>query len=117
MASLLSQHQDAVQRLAEVPGLGVDSAQQIIAEAGAMAVHCGPDFLGSSAISFTSSVVSPPCNALRTDGLAKAIKPARASNSIPACASDCRKARWICLFVFVIFVCWLIECLSVLALG
>jgi hypothetical protein len=28
MASLLSQHQDAVQRLAEVPGLGVDSAQQ-----------------------------------------------------------------------------------------
>ena len=37
MASLLSQHQDAVQRLAEVPGLGVDSAQQIIAEVGAAA--------------------------------------------------------------------------------
>jgi transposase len=35
MANLLSQHQDAVQRLAEVPGLGVDSAQQIIAEVGA----------------------------------------------------------------------------------
>jgi transposase len=34
MAILLSQHQDAVQRLAEVPGLGVDSAQQIIAEVG-----------------------------------------------------------------------------------
>jgi transposase len=34
MASLLSQHQYAVQRLAEVPGLGVDSAQQIIAEVG-----------------------------------------------------------------------------------
>jgi transposase len=34
MASLLSEHQDAVQRLAEVPGLGVDSAQQIIAELG-----------------------------------------------------------------------------------
>jgi transposase len=34
MASLLSQHQDAVERLAEVPGLGVDSAQQIIAEVG-----------------------------------------------------------------------------------
>jgi transposase len=34
MATLLSQHQDAVQRLAEVPGLGVDSAQQIIAEVG-----------------------------------------------------------------------------------
>ncbi|HEV2383476.1 MAG TPA: IS110 family transposase [Terriglobia bacterium] len=37
MASLLSQHRDAVQRLAEVPGLGVDSAQQIIAEVGATA--------------------------------------------------------------------------------
>jgi transposase len=37
IASLLSQHQDAVQRLAEVPGLGVDSAQQIIAEVGAAA--------------------------------------------------------------------------------
>jgi len=37
MASLLTQHQDAVQRLAEVPGLGVDSAQQIIAEVGATA--------------------------------------------------------------------------------
>jgi transposase len=34
MASLLSKHQDAVQRLAEMPGLGVDSAQQIIAEVG-----------------------------------------------------------------------------------
>src|SRR5438270_352098 len=32
MAGLLRQHQDAVQRLAEVPGLGVDSAQQNIAE-------------------------------------------------------------------------------------
>jgi transposase len=37
MASLLSQHQDAVQRLAEVPGLGPDSAQQIVAEVGATA--------------------------------------------------------------------------------
>jgi transposase len=34
MANLLSQHQDAVQCLAEVPGLGVDFAQQIIAEVG-----------------------------------------------------------------------------------
>jgi len=37
MASLLKPHQDAVQRLAEVPGLGSDSAQQIIAEVGATA--------------------------------------------------------------------------------
>jgi transposase len=35
MANLLTHHQDAVKRLAEVPGLGVDSAQQIIAEVGA----------------------------------------------------------------------------------
>jgi len=34
MASLLRQHEGAVERLAEVPGLGVDSAQQIIAEVG-----------------------------------------------------------------------------------
>jgi len=37
IASLLREHQDAIQRLAEVPGLGVDSAQQIIAEVGAKA--------------------------------------------------------------------------------
>ena len=37
IASLLRQHQDAVERLAEVPGLGVDSAQQIIAEVGTKA--------------------------------------------------------------------------------
>jgi transposase len=37
IADLLSQHQAAVQRLAEVPGLGVDSAHQIIAEVGAAA--------------------------------------------------------------------------------
>lgn len=37
VADLLSHHQDAVHRLAEVPGLGVDSAHQIIAEVGASA--------------------------------------------------------------------------------
>ena len=37
IAGLLQLHQNAVQRLAEVPGLGVDSAQQIIAEVGATA--------------------------------------------------------------------------------
>ena len=40
MARLLGQHQEAVQRLAEVPGLGVDSAQQIIAEVGPTAATC-----------------------------------------------------------------------------
>jgi transposase len=34
LARLLGPHQPAVERLAEVPGLGVDSAQQIIAEVG-----------------------------------------------------------------------------------
>jgi transposase len=37
IAGLLNEHQNAVQRLAEVPGLGVESAQQIIAEVGAKA--------------------------------------------------------------------------------
>jgi transposase len=37
MADLLRPHQDQVQRLAEVPGLGVDSAQQIIAQVGVSA--------------------------------------------------------------------------------
>jgi transposase len=37
MADLLRQHQEAVQRLAEVPGLGVGSAHQILAEVGAKA--------------------------------------------------------------------------------
>jgi hypothetical protein len=41
MASLLKQHQDAVQRLAEVPGLGPDSAQQIITEVGATVATFG----------------------------------------------------------------------------
>jgi transposase len=37
IASLLHDHQGAVERLAEVPGLGIDSAHQIIAEVGATA--------------------------------------------------------------------------------
>lgn len=37
ISKLLSPHQDTVQRLAEVPGLGVDSAHQIIAEVGVTA--------------------------------------------------------------------------------
>jgi transposase len=37
MANLLRAHEDQIKRLAEVPGLGVDSAQQIIAEVGATA--------------------------------------------------------------------------------
>jgi len=37
IASLLHEHKHAVERLAEVPGLGIDSAHQIIAEVGAKA--------------------------------------------------------------------------------
>jgi transposase len=48
MASLLSAHQQAVERLAEVPGLGVDSAQQILAEVGpAAATFPSPKHLAS----------------------------------------------------------------------
>jgi transposase len=36
-AEALKQHRDAVRRLAEVPGLGADSAQQIVAEVGPQA--------------------------------------------------------------------------------
>jgi transposase len=53
LASLLHPHQDAVQRLAEVPGLGVDSAQQIIAEVGPTAAtfpsdKCLSSWVGAS---------------------------------------------------------------------
>jgi transposase len=34
IAQAMKPHQDAVIRLAEVPGLGIDSAQQVIAEVG-----------------------------------------------------------------------------------
>jgi transposase len=37
IAQAMKPHQEAVMRLAEVPGLGVDSAQQIIAEVGVQA--------------------------------------------------------------------------------
>jgi transposase len=48
MAGLLRPHQDAVQRLAAVPGLGVDSGQQIIAEVGpAAATFPSPKHLAS----------------------------------------------------------------------
>ena len=48
MASLLNAHQEAVHRLAEVPGLGADSAQQIIAEVGpAAATFPSPKHLAS----------------------------------------------------------------------
>ena len=37
IARALQPHQEAVDRLAEVPGLGVDSAQQVISEVGVQA--------------------------------------------------------------------------------
>ena len=52
IAQAMKSHQDAVIRLAEVPGLGVDSAQQIIAELGAQAATFssagGVDVLGGN---------------------------------------------------------------------
>ncbi len=48
MADLLTAHHDAVQCLAEVPGLGVDSAQQINAAVGATAATFpSPEHLAS----------------------------------------------------------------------
>jgi transposase len=43
MANLLRPHEDAVKRLAEVPGLGADSAQQIISEVGPTAASFASD--------------------------------------------------------------------------
>jgi transposase len=53
LANLFHRHQDAVKRLAEVPGLGVDSAQQIIGEVGGLKAATFPSakqlfFLGWS---------------------------------------------------------------------
>lgn len=39
IAQVMKPHQDAVIRLAEVPGLGVDSAQQVISEVGVQAAE------------------------------------------------------------------------------
>ena len=47
MAGLISQHQDAVQRLTEIPGLGVVAAQQIVAEVGPTAAT----FLSANSLS------------------------------------------------------------------
>lgn len=54
IAQAMKQHQDAVIRLAEVPGFGIDSAQQVIAEVGATAAKF------SSAAEFTSWVGTCP---------------------------------------------------------
>jgi transposase len=60
MASLLSQHQDAVERLAEVPGLGVDSAQQIIAEVGPTATTFPSQKCLSSWVGACPGELQPP---------------------------------------------------------
>jgi transposase len=54
IAQAMKAYQDTVIRLAEVPGLGIDSAQQIIAEAGVTASTF------SSAAEFTSWVGTCP---------------------------------------------------------
>ena len=54
LAQAMTPHQDAVIRLAEVPGLGIDSAQQVIAEVGVTAATF------SSAAEFTSWVGTCP---------------------------------------------------------
>lgn len=54
IAQAMKPHQDAVIQLAQVPGLGIDSAQQIIAEVGVTASTF------SSAAEFTSWVGTCP---------------------------------------------------------
>lgn len=54
LAQAMTPHQDAVIRLAAVPGLGIDSAQQVIAEVGVTAATF------SSAAEFTSWVGTCP---------------------------------------------------------
>ena len=58
IAQAMMPHQDAVRRLAEVPGLGIDSAQQLIAEVGVTASSF------SSAAEFTNN--PPRIRTLRT---------------------------------------------------
>ncbi len=61
MADLLTEHHDAVQRLAELTGLGADSAQQIIAEVGATAATgWAPDERSLIISALVSAIMSNP---------------------------------------------------------
>jgi transposase len=60
ITSLLRQHQDAVERLAELPGLEVDSARQIIAEVGATAATFPSEKQLSSWVGASTKQPTPP---------------------------------------------------------
>jgi transposase len=91
-ASLLRQHQDAVERLAEVPGLGVDSATQIIEEVGPTAatfpsgkhlsswVGACPGDEESAGVSFLSQTHRSP-QKLRTRKILLAVWPSVATGA------------------------------------
>jgi len=66
IAQAMKSQQHALIRLAEVPGLGVDSAQQIIAEVGTQARTLTPSVIFGSS---TSRPVFPTveCRALKTE--------------------------------------------------
>jgi len=54
MANLVRPHEDQIKRLAEVPGLGVDSAQQVIAEVGASAATIGHHSMTAISVRFST---------------------------------------------------------------
>ena len=69
IAQAMKPHQEAVMRLAEVPGLGVDSAQQIIAEVGEQAstfpsaaelTSGGEPVVGKTKVPNRTTAVAPP---------------------------------------------------------
>jgi hypothetical protein len=81
MADLLSEHHEAVQRLAEVPGLGVDSAQQI---------NCSCTSL-SAVAAFMSSMRSSAKSDLV---LGKAATIARRDTPTPPATAAAETAPW-----------------------
>src|SRR5258708_38078872 len=75
-----AQNQDAVIRLAEVPGLGIDSAQQVIAEVGVTASTF------SSAAEFTSWVGTCPGRKKAPKRTPAAVR-RKATNTCAACST------------------------------
>jgi transposase len=85
IAAAMKPHQDAVIRLAEVPGLGVDSAQQIIAEVGAQASTF------ASAAELTSWVGTCPGKVGSSLGRLLAISPYKLLTSVRDAPRVCPK--------------------------
>ena len=85
IAQAMKQHQDAVIRLAEVPSLGIDSAQQVIAEVGVTASTF------SSAAEFTSWV-GPVPERKKAPKITPAAVRRKATNTCAACSTHAAHA-------------------------